>query len=345
MNQINTQTTFAISKAALCQGLDKALTLYKVAALTNKPETKRTVYGYITNSNQIEFNFKPTVLSPKKFFFPQEETIVEYTTDGKIAAKITAFPQVLFGIRPCDLNGIKIMDEAFAEGHGDPNYMAKREQAIIIGMECSEICDTHAFCHKVKSNNAASGFDIMFYPNGDNFVFQVATSKGQEFADKYLTAAEQTSAKIIEDFMAKKQRMFNEPAFAKLEQFPDTFAKHKDHQIWDQEGARCLSCGSCIMVCPTCYCFDVTDETELNLQKGARNRKWDACMLSSFAVVAGGENFRHEATARLHHRIDRKFNFLMRKHGQAVCVGCGRCVRACLADISPKTIAQAIDQA
>jgi ferredoxin len=66
-------------------------------------------------------------------------------------------------------------------------------------------------------------------------------------------------------------------------------------------------------------------------------------MLSSFATVGSGENFRHTATNRLHHRINRKFNFLMKKHGQAVCVGCGRCVRACLAEISPKKIAEAIN--
>jgi predicted molibdopterin-dependent oxidoreductase YjgC len=96
------------------------------------------------------------------------------------------------------------------------------------------------------------------------------------------------------------------------------------------------------MVCPTCYCFDVADELALSLKKGERIRRWDACMLSSFAVVAGGENFRHAAKQRLHHRLDRKFNFLMKKHNQSVCVGCGRCVRACLADISPKTVVEKI---
>jgi ferredoxin len=86
----------------------------------------------------------------------------------------------------------------------------------------------------------------------------------------------------------------------------------------------------------------VADELALNLQGGERIRRWDACMLSSFAVVAGGENFREEAEERLKHRIYRKFDYLMGKHGQSVCVGCGRCVRACLADISPKTIVEKI---
>lgn len=339
----DTQTIYEVSKTALCQGVDKALAAYKVAAQINDRVAGKTLYDYVSCSSQIEFAYKPTVLSPKKFFFPQEETILEYTSDGKVTAKITATPQVLFGIRPCDLNGIKLMDEAFAEGYGDPNYLAKREQTVIIGTDCNAICDKDAFCYKVKAHNATAGFDIMLYPAGDKFLVKIATAKGQEFADKYF-ALNKVDAKLLQEFAAKKEKVFGaEKPFAKLEQFPELFAEQAHHPVWDQEGKRCLSCGSCIMVCPTCYCFDVGDETELNLKKGARTRKWDACMLSSFAVVAGGENFRHAATARLHHRIDRKYNFLMKKHGQSVCVGCGRCVRACLADISPKTIAEAIN--
>lgn len=345
------QNVYAIDQASLCQGVDKALAAtYKVAALINDAVAGKTLYSYINSSKQIEFNYKPTVLSPKKFFFPQEETLFEYSSDGKVTAKTAnASPQVLFGIRPCDLNAINLMDEAFAEGHGDPNYLARREQTVVIGIDCHAICDKDAFCYKVKAQNVTTGFDIMLHPidaatNG-KFLMKVATAKGQAFADKYFPSATATTvdAKLLQDFVAKKDQAFGaEKPFEKLEQFPELFTKHAHHPIWKQEGDRCLSCGSCIMVCPTCYCFDVGDETELNLKKGARTRKWDACMLSSFAVVAGGENFRHAATARLHHRINRKFNFLMAKHGRSVCVGCGRCVRACLADISPKTIAEAI---
>jgi sulfhydrogenase subunit beta (sulfur reductase) len=331
---------FLLNHEDLLCGIDKIRQSSKVAALVNKND--RFIYDYIDNSKEIIFDYQPTCLSPKKFFFPPKETILEFSSDGKAKCKISAEPLVLFGIRPCDLNGIKILDEAFAEGKGDPNYLAKREQAIIIGLDCVKICDENAFCYRVKAEEAINGFDVMLFAMNKKYVVKTATEKGYSLIkDNFVTTL--GTQDDLNKFAAAKQAAFKDlTPFKNLENFPKFFAQSNNHSVWQEEGSRCLSCGSCIMVCPTCYCFDVVDEFKLNLQQGERLRHWDACMLSSFAVVAGGENFRHKVTARLQHRINRKFNFLMKKHGRSVCVGCGRCVRACLAKISPKTIAEKI---
>lgn len=328
------------SKENVLNGINRAFSDYQVVALTKKGE--KVLFDYVSSVNEIKLNYQPTVLPPKKFFFPQNEVLLDYTADGKITSRIEAKPIVLFGVRPCDLNGLKVLGEAFGDDHGDPNYLAKREKAVVIGIDCKEICDKDAFCFKVDTNDAKGGFDILLYELGDNYLMKFANEKGEKFAKKYFIL-EQASEAEFDTFRNLKITGFkNEKQFSNLENFPEIFDVNRNHPIWDQEGSRCLSCGSCIMVCPTCYCFDVKDELELNLHKGCRTRNWDACMLSAFATVATGENFRHNATARLHHRINRKFNYLMKKHKMAVCVGCGRCVRACLADISPKTIAGAI---
>jgi sulfhydrogenase subunit beta (sulfur reductase) len=335
---------FITTRSSLLAGLNQAIRdQYQLVGPTKKEG--KNLYDYIKKSEELVFDYQPTVLSPKKFFFPVKEDLLKYTHDGKVQAVIEAKPLVLFGIRPCDLNGIKIMNEAFAEGNGDPNYLAKLEKTVVIGIDCKKVCDPDAFCFKVKSHHAKAGFDLMLFEKGDQYLVELATAKGKEFAKKYLKL-EKADEKDLTAFLNEKEKSFGqEKPFKNLEKFPEIFEKNKTHKVWDEEGSRCLSCGSCIMVCPTCYCFDVNDEWELSLKKGARSRKWDACMLSSFAVVAGGENFRHSATKRLHHRINRKFDYLMKKHGQSVCVGCGRCVRACLAEISPKVIAEKITEA
>ena len=330
-----------ISKANVLAGLDKAMADYSVMALTKKGE--KTLYDKVADSKEIKLDYTPTILSPKKFFFPKEEVILEYTADGAVQAKVEAKPTVLFGIRPCDLNAIAIMDEAFAESNGDPNYITKREKSVVIGIDCNALCDKDAFCFRVNSQTAVGGYDVMLTPVGSEYILEAKTAKGQKFVDKYLPAQSGGEAELA-SFQKSKAEVFEKAGgpFQGLANLPELFEKGKKHKVWEEEGSRCLSCGSCIMVCPTCYCFDVADEMALSLKSGQRIRRWDACMLNSFAEVAGGENFREHATQRLHHRIDRKFNFLMKKHGKSVCVGCGRCVRACLAEISPQTIAQEI---
>lgn len=330
------------TKINILKGIENAFADFKIVALTKKNE--KVMYDYVNAINEIQLNYQPTILPLKKFFFPKDEVLLDYTNFGKINARIEAKPTVLFGARPCDLNAIKILNEVFADDHGDPNYLAKKEQSVVIGIDCKEICDKHAFCFKVGTEDAKGGFDIMLYELCDNYLIKTANKKGEAFVEKYFITEDASESEFAEFKNLKLTGFKNEKKFTNLENFPEIFDKNRNHPIWDQEGARCLSCGSCIMVCPTCYCFDVKDEMEMNMHKGCRTRNWDACMLSAFATVATGENFRHNATARLHHRINRKFNYLMKKHKMAVCVGCGRCVRACLVDISPKTIAAAITE-
>lgn len=327
-----------ISKETLLENLGKCMLDYRLAALTK--EQGNLVFDYLRSPKEIVFDKESGLLPPKKFFFPQEETLLTYEPNGKIEAVIEAEPLVLFGVRPCDLNGLKLLYEAFAEGHGDPNFLAKWEASIIIGLDCKSSCHEDSFCFKVGAQNAPDGVDILLIEEENEFLLKTGTAKGQAFAEKYLSV-EKTQEAPFEAFYEEKKKAFGK-CFDKLEKLPEIFSKHMSHEIFEKEAKRCLNCGSCVMVCPTCYCFDVKDQWELNGKKGKRVRSWDGCMLCEFAVVAGGENFREDKKDRLRHRMNRKFNYLMKKHGQSVCVGCGRCVKACLAKISPKTVVEAL---
>jgi formate hydrogenlyase subunit 6/NADH:ubiquinone oxidoreductase subunit I len=105
--------------------------------------------------------------------------------------------------------------------------------------------------------------------------------------------------------------------------------------LWAELGERCLACAACTQVCPTCFCFDVRDEVELDLRRGRRVRAWDSCQLDEFATVAGGHDFRKSRGLRLRHRFMRKGKYILEAHKRLGCVGCGRCARACLVDITP----------
>jgi sulfhydrogenase subunit beta (sulfur reductase) len=110
--------------------------------------------------------------------------------------------------------------------------------------------------------------------------------------------------------------------------------KNHGHPVWEVFGEKCYSCGSCVFVCPTCYCFDVKDELDIDLENGRRVRVWDGCMLENFATCAGGHNFRKTRAARFRHRIFRKGVNLPLKYSYYGCVGCGRCARDCTSSIA-----------
>ena len=111
-------------------------------------------------------------------------------------------------------------------------------------------------------------------------------------------------------------------------------------KVWDQWGEKCTACGKCAVDCPTCYCFNVRDDMDWSLTSGDRKRSWDGCLLDGFTKVTPGHEFRAKRSDRFRHRLYRKGKYVPSKiGGQIACVGCGRCIGACLPDIAnPVTV-------
>ena len=129
-------------------------------------------------------------------------------------------------------------------------------------------------------------------------------------------------------------------------ELPGLLRRSFHNVLWDERADKCLSCGGCNLVCPTCYCFDVKDEVDLSLKEGRRYRVWDGCVLEDFAKVGSGENFRERRAQRYRHRFYRKGMYLYDKYGHIACVGCGRCASACLPDIAdPVAVYNALKEA
>jgi len=227
------------------------------------------------------------------------------------------------------------MDKLFSEDHKDTNYLARREKTIIVG--CDPVkASKWSFWASMGSSTVEKGFDLWLTDLGDKYYVAVGTKKGKSL----LKLAKTRSAKDADDIKLKPIKAdLNKLCEArkitcKSKDLTTLFASKTDDAIWEERAKKCYSCGSCNLVCPTCYCFDVREDIELSLAAGKRIRTWDGCMLEEFASVASGENFREERADRFKHRLFRKMVYMPEKIGELACVGCGRCSSVCLPDIA-----------
>lgn len=289
--------------------------------------------------SRLVMDYIHTILPPKKFFFPQQETLLKYDlSEGqpRVEPVLESRPRAIVGVHPCDLHGIQRLDKVFEDENPDPYYMEKRQAALLIGVNCQP--DEQCFCASMGTMKPPDdGFDLFLTDIGESYAVEIGTLKGEEVLDKHARMAPIAAADIgkINKWYEKKQNSQKLAVKINVEHLPLLFEGEYHDKIWDELGQRCLSCGACNLVCPTCYCFDVKDDTELaNLKKGERVRFWDGCQLEEFASVAGGENFRHHRSDRNRHRFYRKFLYPVLKYKKTFCVACGRCVRSCLVHIS-----------
>ena len=298
---------------------------------------KRFVFDKVKAFDELRLDYDVTVHPPTRYLLPARERLLKMKLAEKPSAEpiIEAVPQALFGVHPYDIKAIELLDEVFMTTHPDPNYIARRQSTIIVGIDCLHP-SSESFASSMDAMQAETGFDLLLTDLGDGFMVRVGSQRGADLLVEYTEAREPLDADIA------TQKMLREAADAEVvvrlsvsrERLPKLLEDHYEDVYWEERSKACLSCGSCVMVCPTCFCFDVKDEVSLDLRSGERVRQWDACMLPDFAKVAGGENFRHDKASRFRHRIFRKGKYVLERHGIAGCVGCGRCTTACLPKIA-----------
>ncbi len=294
----------------------------------------------VTSAEQIAFKYIPTILPPKKYFMPQHETLLEYNlSDGQKATPIVdCEPIILFGVHTCDLAGIQCLNVAFSDRPKDQNYLIRKSKITIIGLECNDYCDEFASCALMDNHKPNGGCELFLTDIGSAFIVHIFTQLGEELTkDKQIfeEASNDDLAKL-EEIREKKKAIFKPEVNIDRDKIPEYFEKSIHSEVWEEIGSRCLSCGNCTNVCPTCYCFDVMDETNLDLKTGNRIRVWDSCQNERFAKVAGGESFRKDRSQRKKHRFFRKFKYPVDRHLRFFCTGCGRCSRTCMAKINLK---------
>jgi len=292
------------------------------------------VFKRLTRWSDARLEYNRTILPPKKYFLPPRETLFRYRPGAGFEACGEGLDKriILFGVHACDVYSLNILDRVFAGKYEDPYYQTRRKNIAIIGIDCTP--DEHCFCRSMRADFVEQGFDLFFYDTGDYYQVLVGTSLGD---DMVLAGGGIFQAVDAADREAYKRRSEKQRSAFQLEveirDLPEIFEMEYKSGMWQELGEKCLSCGSCSMVCPTCYCYDVADSVELGSQAGDRTRTWDSCLFASHALVGSGENFRGPRASRVKFRFYHKQRGFVAEYGRPSCVGCGRCITACPVNI------------
>ncbi len=275
--------------------------------------------------------YRNTVTPPKTGFFPPVEEMFSFRKDENgyrldLPAS-NGQKQLIFGIRPCDARALAILDMLFKDLYDDPYYLSKRNNTVLVGLGCTRPYDS-CFCTSLGLSPAeSSDVDLMVTDTGESCLIEAVTEAGKELtkaASELEEAAEADEAKA---------REVKEASYHKVARTVDTenidqklLACFEDEEHWEKVAAKCISCGICTLLCPTCYCFDINDE--LVKQQGVRLRSWDSCAFPVYTKMPM-ENPREEKWRRVRQKVCHKFEFYPMNFKVIACIGCGRCIRLC----------------
>ncbi len=289
----------------------------------------------------------PATVSPKKTIFPESERLVDFTyskdpedlsrimIEGK--ENIPKGTAIVFGGRPCDVRGFSMFDRVYlAEKNTDVYYKARRENTSFITLACDSTEST-CFCHWVDSGPCDSnGSDVLAVPVEDGYLLKALTGTGEKLLGSSLLSEGESKVEEAEKVCKKAAAELGQSP--DLSQAPEKLLEVFDNmEFWENVSAQCLSCGACTYLCPSCYCFNITDEAQG--MQGTRIRSWDNCMSALFTMEASGHNPRPTKAHRMKNRVGHKFSYYPNLHdGVTSCCGCGRCIKSCPAGMDIREI-------
>jgi ferredoxin len=293
---------------------------------------KHTAFKEVASSREFFMGYKSTMLSPGKLFLyrPKEE-LLRFTISEKITIdeiQPATEKQIIVGVHPCDTHAILYLDRTFLGSFEDPYYKIRRENTLIISLNCNYVSE-NCFCSSVGTGpflNAKTGYDILLTDFESDYLVEIKSRKAEEL---FSLRGKEAGANELRLKPKKEKSLLND--FKKKIDIGDSEGLFRDnisHPVWERTAdERCLSCSNCVMVCPTCFCYDIVDEVSMDMETVTRHRYFDACLDAKFAEVHGG-NFRQRRAARLRqfvtHKLDQKVQY-----GVAGTVGCGRCITWC----------------
>ena len=328
----------SINKQKLAQVLKQWSGKYAVMAPTDKGGA--TSFNKWEDGQEVKLENNSTVPA-KSVFFPQTEELYRYKVEKDTIELKEVAPieneMLVFGIRPCDLKSLDILDDLFlTRGFVDVPYKAKRDNAAIVSYLCDKPC-RYCFCESLGIDyQKAKSADVAMCFDGENFGFTAQTEKGESLLKEIesLTEEKEVTLPQKQEFKLK----------ANLSGLAEKIAQMFEDPYWDTAYKGCMGCAACTYVCPTCHCFDVNSHNRAS-GAGFKTRCWDSCMFPDYTLMAGDHNPRPTRKERFRNRFLHKLQQFPERYGKIACVGCGRCISKCPANVDiTKVISQLYSQ-
>ncbi len=289
-----------------------------------KPRDDGAVFGYVVGPHAI-----------KRFLHPPVQPLWQaIKSEDGYSFQTPPEPERPFafiGVRPCDIRAMAIQDRVFEGGaFKDTDYQARRKDAFIIAVNCAEAAPT-CFCSSMGSGPTVEhDFDLALTeldPRGDHrFLVEIGAERGRRLLEA--VTCEVATAKDVDAAAAISQKTVASLTRAMPENVREVLASNLDHSRWDEVAERCLTCGNCTMVCPTCFCTEVDEDTVFDGEVIGRSRQWTSCFGIDFSYIHGG-SIRHSARSRYRQWVTHKLATWHDQFGESGCVGCGRCITWC----------------
>jgi len=306
------------------ENLDKALAALTRLGKVLTPSTVDAVKKFVPYAPGVTYDLSMvnTILPPKDVLFPQTQKMYRFTMgpEASLEEIVESDEQILFGVRPCDVQSIDCLDKVFlTKTYSDNFYAAKRDKLTIIAIACIEAAPT-CFCRSMGVEpDATAAADILLTPSAAGWNICCQSDKGKAVITAWAGLVEEAPGSALPP--AAPQLTVNMTGVA------EKLAAMFEHPLWDELYRPCLGCGTCTFTCPTCYCFEMGPE--LRGLSGTEMRYWDSCMFSEYTRMAGGHNPRPGVKERLRNRYMHKLSYFAERYGQTLCVGCGRCLDKC----------------
>lgn len=280
--------------------------------------TDKVVFEKLSEGKTLNTSRRSDV-SARHVFQPMTHYYLKFKDEPSADPSFEGFdtsPRVVLGLRPCDVQGLKVHDRVF---EGSASYRALRDATAIVGYLCPRREPT-CFCDSMGGDPLSrEGMDVVVYPVPEGYAIVAETDRGR---------------KLLESAPFRKRDAVPEPTFEDADHpvldasgLTESAQRLEDSGIWNEIGFPCVACRVCTYVCPTCHCFTVTDEAFGT--RAARAVVWDSCQNETFTKEASGHNPRAGKAARVRQRLLHKFSYYPTVHGDLMCSGCGRCISGC----------------